>query len=290
MLAGMRDDGPRRWRIGEFEFRPETGELCRAGAGAGGDRVRLPPQPSQLLDLLAARGGQLVTREEIRDLLWPETHVDLDQSLSFCVRQVRAALGDSASEPTYVETLPRRGYRLLREATQVGERMAEPVRPAALVRGLRSGLAAAVAVAALLGLWWLSGVSPRPTRLAIMPFELAAPDEPPVAAALAGVSESLLVELARREGFEIVGPRSTAAYSALPFPDLPRLASELEVDYVLNARFLPNEPRPQLIVELIRLSDGSHPWVERFPAPWRWPGVAAAVGSGVAAALDDEPR
>jgi DNA-binding winged helix-turn-helix (wHTH) protein/TolB-like protein len=290
MLSGM-PGRPPCWRIGDVEFRPDTGEIRRLDAPEAEATARLRPQPARLLELLAARSGELVTREEIRDLLWPDTHVDLDQSLSFCVRQIRHALGDSASSPTYVETLPRRGYRLLREAAQVGGDVAEPVRAATPVRGLLFGLAAAaVVVGALLVLWWLGGVSSRPIRLAIMPFELAAPDEPAVAAALAGVSESLMVELARREGFEIVGPRSTAAYSALPFPDLPRLASELEVDYVLNARLLPNEPRPQLIVELIRLSDGSHPWVERFPAPWRWPGVAAVVGSGVAAALDDEPR
>ena len=77
-----------------------------------GALVRLQPQPFKVLALLAAQPGEVVTREEIQSTVWPAgTFVDFEQSLNFCIRQIRSALGDSALHPRYVETLPRRGYR-----------------------------------------------------------------------------------------------------------------------------------------------------------------------------------
>jgi DNA-binding winged helix-turn-helix (wHTH) protein/TolB-like protein len=110
---------PIRYRFGEFEFHCETGELrpsaktstSVAEAQPNSSRA-LPPQPARLLQLLLEKGGELLTREEIRQSLWPETHVDFDSSLHFCIRQIRSALGDDANTEGYIETLPRRGYRL----------------------------------------------------------------------------------------------------------------------------------------------------------------------------------
>jgi len=94
-------------RFGVFEMDIRSGELRRNGAV-----VRLQPQPFKVLALLAGRPGEVVTREEIQSEVWPAgTFVDFEQSLNFCIRQIRAALGDSAVSPRYVETLPRRGYR-----------------------------------------------------------------------------------------------------------------------------------------------------------------------------------
>jgi DNA-binding winged helix-turn-helix (wHTH) protein len=94
-------------RFGVFEMDVRSGELRRNGA-----LVRLQPQPFKVLALLASRPGDVVTREEIQAEVWPAgTFVDFEQSLNFCVRQIRSALGDSAISPRYVETLPRRGYR-----------------------------------------------------------------------------------------------------------------------------------------------------------------------------------
>jgi len=94
-------------RFGVFEMDIRSGELRRNGA-----IVRLQPQPFKVLALLAGRPGEVVTREEIQAEVWPAgTFVDFEQSLNFCIRQIRAALGDSAVSPRYVETLPRRGYR-----------------------------------------------------------------------------------------------------------------------------------------------------------------------------------
>jgi DNA-binding winged helix-turn-helix (wHTH) protein/Tfp pilus assembly protein PilF len=98
-------------RFGPFELEPETGELRRDGA-----RVRLQPQPARVLGLLVARPGELVTREEIQRQVWnEETFVDFEHGVNFCIKEIRAALGDSAREPRYVETLPRRGYRFVAE-------------------------------------------------------------------------------------------------------------------------------------------------------------------------------
>jgi DNA-binding winged helix-turn-helix (wHTH) protein len=94
-------------RFGAFEMDMRSGELRRNGR-----LVRLQPQPFKVLALLAGHPAEVVTREEIQSKVWPAgTFVDFEQSLNFCVRQIRAALGDSALNPRYVETLPRRGYR-----------------------------------------------------------------------------------------------------------------------------------------------------------------------------------
>ena len=95
------------FRFGPFELDLRSGEMRRAGV-----LVRLQPQPFKVLALLASRAGELVTREEIQKEVWPVgTFVDFEQSLNFCIRQIRSALGDSALSPRFVETLPRRGYR-----------------------------------------------------------------------------------------------------------------------------------------------------------------------------------
>ncbi len=94
-------------QFGPFELDLRSGELRRAGG-----LLKLQPQPFKVLALLASHAGELVTREEIQHEVWPEgTFVDFEQSLNFCIRQIRSVLGDSAVTPRYIETLPRRGYR-----------------------------------------------------------------------------------------------------------------------------------------------------------------------------------
>src|SRR5437588_8655036 len=96
-------------RFGVFELDFRTGELRKNGA-----RLRLQEQPFQVLALLLERAGDVVTREELRQKLWPsDTFVDFDHSLNTAINKVREVLGDSASSPRYVETLARRGYRFI---------------------------------------------------------------------------------------------------------------------------------------------------------------------------------
>ena len=96
-------------RFGVFELDLTTGELRKNGA-----KLRLQEQPFRVLALLLERTGDVVTREEIRQKLWPaDTFVDFDHSLNTAVNKLREVLGDSASSPRYVETLARRGYRFV---------------------------------------------------------------------------------------------------------------------------------------------------------------------------------
>jgi len=96
-------------RFEAFEVNLRTGELCKSGG-----RIRLPEQSFKILALLLERHGQLVTREEIRKKLWPnDTIVEFENSINAAIKKLRIALGDSADEPRYVETLARRGYRWL---------------------------------------------------------------------------------------------------------------------------------------------------------------------------------
>ena len=98
-----------RFRFGEFELDTSAGELRR-----NGDRLRIQPQPYRLLTLLVRRAGELVTRDEIRQELWKDgTFVDFEQSVNFCVSQIREVLKDSADRPLFVQTVPKRGYRFI---------------------------------------------------------------------------------------------------------------------------------------------------------------------------------
>jgi len=96
-------------RFGVFELNLSTGELRKSGV-----RLRLQGQPIQVLTLLLERAGDVVTREELRQKLWAsDTFVDFDHSLNTAINKVREALGDSAANPRFVETLARRGYRFI---------------------------------------------------------------------------------------------------------------------------------------------------------------------------------
>lgn len=96
-------------RFGVFQLDCSAGELSKSGV-----KLRLQGQPFQILLLLVDRPGEVVTREELQQKLWPsDTFVDFDHSLNTAINKVREALGDSASSPRYVETLARRGYRFI---------------------------------------------------------------------------------------------------------------------------------------------------------------------------------
>ena len=108
-LTASGPSGSRLIRFGPFEADVHTQELRKHGA-----RLRIPGQSFQVLQMLLARPGNLVTREELQKALWPsDTFVDYDHSLNAAMNKLRDALGDSASNPRYVETLARRGYRFL---------------------------------------------------------------------------------------------------------------------------------------------------------------------------------
>jgi serine/threonine protein kinase len=119
-------------RFGAFEFDPQIGELLKHGL-----KIKLSGQPVELLAMLLTRPGQLVTREDLQKRLWPhDTVVEFEHSINAAINRLREALSDSADEPRYVETLPRRGYRFIypveggEEAIHLGKAPeAEPVPP-----------------------------------------------------------------------------------------------------------------------------------------------------------------
>jgi Tol biopolymer transport system component/DNA-binding winged helix-turn-helix (wHTH) protein len=108
---------PRPVRFGVFELDLRSGELRKAGA-----RLKLSDQPFQILAALLERPGQLVTRDELRQRLWPaDTFVDFEHGLNAAVKRLRETLGDTADAPRFIETVPRRGYRFIAPLAPAGE-------------------------------------------------------------------------------------------------------------------------------------------------------------------------
>src|SRR5262252_9177265 len=189
-------DVPDRLRFGVFDLDLRTGELRKRGL-----RVRLQEQPFQVLALLLVKPGELVTREELRQRLWPaDTFVDFDHGLNKAINKVREALGDSVASPRFVETVARRGYRFIadvhapedlvgeertpspgeilaaddREQLDVPEKSAIAARRSLPLVWTVAGFAAAALASAVLVVWILHGrnSSSRAIRsLAVLPFE-----------------------------------------------------------------------------------------------------------------------
>jgi len=116
-------------RFGVFELDPETQQLRKAGV-----LLRLQPQPLKVLLVLISRAGQIVSREELRHELWGgETFVDFEQGLNYCIRHIRATLGDEAQTPRYVETIPRRGFRFIAPVEGLAQESPADWQPEAVV-------------------------------------------------------------------------------------------------------------------------------------------------------------
>jgi Tol biopolymer transport system component/DNA-binding winged helix-turn-helix (wHTH) protein len=154
-------DQPGILRFGVFEVHLAAGELRKNGS-----RVKLQEQPFQLLVMLLKRPGEIVTREELKEKLWAgDTFVDFDHSLSTAVNKIREALGDSATSPRFIETVPRKGYRFVGGASETPEVPEEAVRsrPEEGRRPKRLWLTvgAAAALLAAGGLsYWFHGLPP----------------------------------------------------------------------------------------------------------------------------------
>jgi DNA-binding winged helix-turn-helix (wHTH) protein len=111
------DNADLRKRFGVFEFDPQARELKKHGV-----HLKLQEQPLQILAALLEQAGQIIPREELQRRLWPDgTFVDYEQSLNKAVNKLREILGDSASKPVYIETVPRRGYRFIAPVENEGE-------------------------------------------------------------------------------------------------------------------------------------------------------------------------
>jgi DNA-binding winged helix-turn-helix (wHTH) protein len=199
-----------RVRFASFEFERATGELWLDGR-----RVRLQRQPSRLLELLLARPGEVISREEIQLGLWgDDTHVDFERSLNFCVAKLRSALRDNAVSPRFVETVPTRGYRFIApvvsDTAAAGEMKPDPPMPVAPVPR-RRWVAWVTALATLAGLIQLGAVyyrhaNPAPPKIVVVPFhnETGSPDLDRVAK---GVSDATVARLVTPERLPHPGHR-----------------------------------------------------------------------------------
>jgi len=275
-------------QLGPYRFDPASGELwaassehrpgTRAGARTGTQPVaRLRPQAAQVLSLLLERPGRLVSRREIQDAVWPDTEVELDQGLNACIREIRTALGDRADEPTFVETVPRRGYRWIAPV--------EDRAPGGSRHGARLGLAAAVgalvfvALAADLGrdrpAAPLTGVEPRrPTgqaarsTLVVLPLENLGGD-PEQDYLAEGLTEELITELARIHPERLgVIARTSALHYRGSSKTVAEIAGELDADYVLEGSVRPGVDRVRITAQLLRPDDQTHLWAQSWDRPW----------------------
>ena len=143
-------------RFGTFEVDLRAGELRKQGA-----KIKVQEQPFQVLAALLQQPEEVVTREELRQQIWPkDTFVDFDNSLNIAINKLREALGDSADNPRFIETLPRRGYRFIAPVTSNDRKELAAPGPAVAVRTQRwkigLGVAVVVLVAAAGGFLWRS--------------------------------------------------------------------------------------------------------------------------------------
>jgi eukaryotic-like serine/threonine-protein kinase len=157
----MENRSRRLFRFGTFEADSVAGELRRAGRPVG-----LQEQPFRLLLALLDRPAEIVTRAELREKLWGETHVDFEEGLNTAVRKLRDALGDSASNPRFIETLPRRGYRFIAPVESVADpalvpEALKPVRARSWLPLLLGGSVVLFAGAAILFYWFWSREKPE---------------------------------------------------------------------------------------------------------------------------------
>jgi DNA-binding winged helix-turn-helix (wHTH) protein/TolB-like protein len=270
-------------RFGLFEFDDAAGELRRQGR-----LVRLEPQPARALALLLSRAGEVVPREEMRAHLWNTgTHVDFDRGLAYCIGQVRTALGDTANNPRFVETLPKRGYRFIapveRDAPAAVTATSVPAEPPAMDMAIAAALAPQVSAAplgrstrawwpvvALTSLvvgavgWtaWARIVPPRPiVAVAVFDNETGNPTFDPLALTAADIMVERLTGL----GPQTVGVigNTPSLRQARPERDPARVRAETGAGYLVLGQVQPDDVGVRLVVHLIRLEDETHVWVTR---------------------------
>ncbi|MCG8459852.1 MAG: winged helix-turn-helix domain-containing protein [Holophagales bacterium] len=285
--------------IGDWRLLADEGRLVR-----GSDEVRLRPRTLDVLVELARRPGRMVAKDDLIAAVWGGDTVE-DGALAHCISEIRKALGDSAQNPRYIETLPRRGYRLLVSA-DVDELPAPEVAPSAPTpadrsptgwlgrRGLlgRRSLLALATVAAIAVVLVQRESSDRRDgaghavadvpRLMVLPFDALDADSERVRLA-DGLTAELITELVRDHGrrLGVIAHTTTMAYrdTSLAVRDIAR---ELDVDWVLEGGVHRDGPRARVTVRLVG-ADGLPRWANEFD--WRLGGedVDLLAGQGTVA-------
>jgi TolB-like protein/DNA-binding winged helix-turn-helix (wHTH) protein/Tfp pilus assembly protein PilF len=285
------NSSPAIFRFGPFELRPQARELYKHGI-----KVRLRPQPFKVLHFLLDRAGTAVTREELHQELWPsDTFVDFQHGLNTTVKELRGALGDSATEPRYIETLPRLGYRIMVqvEVELVAPTAAAPVAtpappvppqypagekfpqqsfpPFPRARRWPLFLAVAVFLLAVSGLWLRSYRSrPRPllpegrVMLAVLPFANLTGDDSQEYFS-DGLTEEMIAQLGRLDPdrLGIIARTSVMHYKNSP-EQISQIGRELGVQYVLEGSVRRDADKVRVTAQLIQVKDQSHLWSRQY--------------------------
>ncbi len=284
-------------RFGVFQVDADAGELFKHGI-----KIKLQDQPFQVLIMLLDAAGEVVSREAIRQRLWPEnTFVDFDHSLNIAVNKLRDALGDSADNPRFVETLPRRGYRFLVPVTVEGgfataklvgspAPVQQPFSPTAKQPRLEKVpwegrttpeeasrahawgklVIGALVVAVLLANWaWKyfgrSGTAPPAKRMvAVLPLENLSQDSKEEYF-IAGLQEELISQIGRVQATQlgVIARTSVLQYKGSTKP-IQQIGRELNVDYVMEGAVRRSGERIRITLQLIKADDQTQLWSEQY--------------------------
>jgi len=284
-------------RFGAFELDLRTGELRKHGT-----KIRLQQQPFRVLALLLERTGDVVTREELRRAIWPDTAVEFEEGLDATIYKLRNALGDSAEHPRFLETLPRRGYRFIGS----GERVTEPEgardapvseHPAPEARSWRWLVVSAGALAAVVALSLAANVlgvrdflfggasSPRIHSVAVLPLRNLS-GEPAQEYFADGMTEALITNLGKVGGLRVISRTSAMHYKGSR-QTLPEIARQLRVDAVVEGAVLREGGRVRITAQLVEASTDRHLWAETYEADLR---NVLALEDEVARAITNEVK
>jgi TolB-like protein/DNA-binding winged helix-turn-helix (wHTH) protein/Tfp pilus assembly protein PilF len=251
------------YQFGIFIADPGTGELRKNGS-----RLKIQERPFQLLLALLEKPGEVATREELRQRLWPDgTYVDFDHSISSAINKLRAALNDSATHPRYIETVGRRGYRFLADVRQVqlsnGAAKSTPDLPASPSVSWRWQawvIAAAVLFAVIGASWWWShraapGQPPR-LMLAVLPFQNLTGD-PAQDYFSDGMTEEMLTQLGRLDPqrLGVIALRTSVFHYQRTPQELDEMVRQLGVQYVLEGSVRRDANQVRVAANLVQTSD-----------------------------------
>jgi TolB-like protein/DNA-binding winged helix-turn-helix (wHTH) protein/Flp pilus assembly protein TadD len=295
----------RRFKFGVFEADLRTGELTKLGK-----RVRLQEQPFQLLAVLLEKPGELVIREELRERLWPKTLVDFDHGLNKGISKIREALGDSAENPRFIETVARRGYRFLADVAVVkGEQpqtvtgdlavhdnpgLLQPIdtgtsprRPPRAVGWSLFGLGLTLVLAASVSWFLYSLRHPLSTihSLAVLPLQNLSNDSSQDYFA-DGMTDELITHLGKISAIRVISRTSAMTYKSSHKP-LVEIARELNVDAVIEGSVLHSGERVRIAAQLIKVPADKQIWAESYEGDFR---DTLALQARVARSIADQIR
>jgi DNA-binding winged helix-turn-helix (wHTH) protein/TolB-like protein len=264
-------------RFGEFQVDLLAGELFRQGT-----KIKLQQQPFRVLALLLEHPGEVVTREDLRQAIWPAgTFVEFDVGLDAAIHKLRSALGDSAENPRLVETLPRRGYRFIATIDGVGAPAAAPSVGRPPVAAIIAGAVALASIAGLWGLWalWHPWSRPKTTSVAVLYFDARDTADAYLADGLTEDVTSLLGSVA---SVQVKSPGVVRRAQRASPGDAPAITRALGVHYLLDGNVRRVGGRVRVSVRLLNGATAVAAWGDVFD---RRPDELLALPSEIAQAV-----